>query len=71
MNQLNSTNIPTLSVDNCIDTLTSLYENAINKNIPFKSIPSLMLWGAPGVGKSQAIRQVAKRLQEATGKNVM
>ena len=68
MNQLSSTNIPTLSVDNCIDTLTSLYENAINKNIPFKSIPSLMLWGAPGVGKSQAIRQVAKRLQDATGK---
>lgn len=68
MKQLNNNNIPTLSVDSCIDTLTSLYENAINNNIPFKSIPSLMLWGAPGVGKSQAIRQIASRLQSSTGK---
>ncbi len=68
MKQLNNTNIPTLSVDSCIETLTALYENAITKNIPFKSIPSLMLWGAPGVGKSQAIRQIASRLQNATGK---
>lgn len=68
MKTLNNTNIPTLSVDKCVDTLSSIYISAINNNIPFKSIPSLMLWGAPGVGKSQAIRQVAKRIEKATNK---
>lgn len=68
MKSLNNNNIPTLSVDKCVDTLSSIYVSAINNNIPFKSIPSLMLWGAPGVGKSQAIRQVASKIQMETGK---
>jgi hypothetical protein len=29
-----------------------------------------MLWGPPGVGKSQGIRQVAKKIEEDTGKRV-
>ncbi len=66
--KINNTNIPTLSVDKCVDTLSNLYISAINSNIPFRSIPSLMLWGAPGVGKSQAIRQVAKQIEAKTGK---
>ena len=68
MKALNNNNIPALSVDKCIDTLSSIYVSAIKNNIPFKSIPSLMLWGAPGVGKSQAIRQVANKIKKATGK---
>lgn len=68
MKNLNNNNIPTLTVDKCVETLSTLYANAINNNIPLKSIPSLMLWGAPGVGKSQGIRQIASRLQEETGK---
>lgn len=68
MSELNKTNIPTLTVDKCVETLSNLYTSAILNNIPFKSIPSLMLWGAPGVGKSQAIRQIAKVLESSTGK---
>jgi len=68
MKNLNKANIPTLSVDECVDTLSELYVSAINNGIAFKWIPSLMLWGPPGVGKSQAIRQVAIQIEKMTGK---
>lgn len=60
--------IPTLSVGRAVDILSTTYISAINTNTPFKSIPSVMLWGAPGVGKSQAIRQIAKKIESETGK---
>ena len=60
--------IPVLSVDKAVDTLSTTYISAIKTNTPFKHIPSVMLWGAPGVGKSQAIRQVASLIEEETGK---
>lgn len=68
MNEINNTNIPTLTVDDCIEVLSTLYTQAVTTKTPFKNIPSLMLWGAPGVGKSQAIRQIAKRLEASTKK---
>lgn len=36
-----------------------------------EDIPAVMLWGAPGVGKSDGIRTLAKRLEEITGKRVV
>ena len=60
--------IPTLSVGRAVDILSTTYISAINTNTPFKSIPSVMLWGAPGVGKSQAIRQIATKIESETGK---
>ena len=58
--------ISVLSVDDAIDTLSNLYISAIKNKIPFKSIPSIMLWGPPGVGKSQAIRQLASLIESDT-----
>ena len=46
------------------------YETIIKKNLPLKTVPSVMLWGAPGVGKSQGVRQLAAELEESTGKRV-
>ena len=60
--------IPTLSVDKAVDVLSSTFISAIETNTPFKSIPSIMMWGAPGVGKSQAVRQIASKIKGATGK---
>ena len=34
-------------------------------------MPTFFLWGAPGIGKSTAIRQIAKKVKDATGKRVM
>ena len=60
---LNQSLIPTLSVDNAVDILSSTYISAIQTGTPFKSVPSVMLWGPPGVGKSQAIVQIANKIQ--------
>ena len=65
-----NTNIPVTSVNKLVDSLTTLYLHMIRSGTPLKYIPTPFLWGAPGVGKSDAIRQLAKRISKATGKRV-
>ena len=36
----------------------------------FEKIPTMMLWGMPGVGKSQAVKQAGEALAEKTAKKV-
>ena len=63
-----SLNMPVLSVEKATDILTDTYIPVIKKGISPKALPSVMLWGPPGVGKSQAIRQIAKNIEERTDK---
>ena len=63
-----SLNMPVLSVEKATDILTDTYIPVIEKGISPKVLPSVMLWGPPGVGKSQAIRQIAKNIEERTDK---
>lgn len=63
-----SLNMPVLSVEKATDILTDTYIPVIKKGISPKALPSVMLWGPPGVGKSQAIRQIAKNIEELTDK---
>ena len=65
------TNMPILSVEKTIETLGTSYQTVINSNLSPKVLPSVMLWGPPGVGKSQAARQIAKDLEAATNKKVV
>ncbi len=60
----------TLSVTQTVRQLSDAYVALIKNNIPFKKFPSVMLWGPPGVGKSQGVRQIAERISESTGKKV-
>lgn len=69
MNETNSS-IPVLSVGDAIEKLSKAYAKLIESGLPVATMPSVMLWGAPGVGKSQAVRQIAKRIGEETGKRV-
>ena len=71
MSEIKLHNIPSLSVEKIIDLLSNGYSNIISKNLPVKLFPSVMLWGAPGVGKSQAVRQIASEIEEKTGKKVV
>lgn len=70
MTDINSSNVPRLSVGKIVGILSRAYSALIRKNLPVKTFPSVMLWGAPGVGKSQAIRQIAMKIEKETSKKV-
>ena len=59
-----------LPVDRMVKQLSTAYVSLIKTNTSLNKFPSVMLWGAPGVGKSQGIRQVAKEIADKTGKKV-
>lgn len=68
MADMKLTNIPSMNVNRIIDTLSEAYCAIINGGQLLKLLPSVMLWGPPGVGKSQAIRQLAQKIATQTGK---
>lgn len=70
MSDIKMTNIPSMNVGKMVEKLSSAYCAIIQNNYPIKTMPSVMLWGPPGVGKSQAVRQIAKEIGEKTGKTV-
>lgn len=59
-----------LSVDYMVNMLSNTYISLINSRIPFREFPSVMLWGPPGVGKSQGVKQIAAEIEDKTGKDV-
>ncbi|MCR4616787.1 MAG: MoxR family ATPase [Lachnospiraceae bacterium] len=61
-------NVPTVSVNCMVDMLSKAYSKLINEKKPITYMPSVMLWGAPGVGKSDGVRQLAERLEQLTKK---
>lgn len=68
MSEIKSAGIPQMSIGGLTKKLSVAYCKMINDNVPFKTFPSVMLWGAPGVGKSQAVRQIATTIEQETGK---
>ena len=67
---LNLSNVPRLSVGRITELLSRVYRAALDQGFPLHTLPSVMLWGPPGVGKSQAVRQLGAQLQQQTGKKV-
>lgn len=63
-------NVPSMSIGNAAKILSNAYIDVIKKGKSVCTIPSVMLWGAPGVGKSQGVRQIGKRIEKETGKKV-
>lgn len=59
-----------LSVNETVKLLSNAYISLILSGKPFCDFPSVMLWGSPGVGKSQGVRQIAKEIENNTGKTV-
>ncbi len=62
--------IPSMNTNNVINTLTLMYSNTINNNIDLDTLPAVMLWGQPGVGKSDSVAEIAKRIEKNTNKKV-
>lgn len=60
-----------LSVQQMVEIISAKAVAYLNRVGSFgKEFPAFMLWGQPGIGKSQGIRELSKRLQELTGKKV-
>ena len=70
MNDINMSNIPQLSINDIVSKLSKSYCEVIKKGLSVKVLPSVMLWGPPGVGKSQAIRQIKDEIEYNTKKKV-
>lgn len=64
-------NIPSTNISRTIHELSESYCKLITKSLPLKNMPSVMLWGPPGVGKSQAIHQIADNIEKTTKKKVV
>lgn len=62
--------IVSLSVQDTIEDIAPLYVAAIQNDVPFSDIPATMLWGPPGVGKSDGARQIASKIEKDTGRRV-
>ncbi len=62
--------VPAMAVEKLVDVLSRSYSTVISKGLPVRTVPSVMLWGPPGIGKSQAVREIAAEIQESTGKEV-
>ena len=67
-NSVDMPNIPAMAVGEFVEELSGMYGRAIETGMPFSALPSVMLWGPPGVGKSQGVRQIAAKLGARTGK---
>jgi len=65
-----STGIVGMSPTDMVTLLGRLYAETIAHGDPVWKVPAVMLWGSPGVGKSQGVRQLATYLRQATGKRV-
>lgn len=71
MSSIKLSNIPTVSVGKFVNDLSNAYCSLIKNGLPLKLLPSVMLWGPPGIGKSQAIRELADEIKAETGKKTV
>ncbi len=70
MNDIMNKNVPVLSIGEMVKEISSAYIAVLKSGLPVKTVPSVMLWGPPGVGKSQAVRQIGNRIEKETKKRV-
>ena len=59
-----------MQISKAVDILSNAYICLIKADSPITLMPSVMLWGAPGVGKSQGVRQIASKIELETKKKV-
>lgn len=70
MKTANLSAVPAMHVGTLVEKLSEAYCTLLERGLPLRTMPSVMLWGPPGVGKSQAVRQIAGEIERTTGKRV-
>ena len=70
MSEMKLSNVPSMDMNRIVEDLSHMYSTVLLGGQSLKDLPSVMLWGPPGVGKSQAVRQIGDRIQRATGRKV-
>jgi len=68
---INANEFSILSITDAVKLLGNAYVSLIKQGKSPKIFPSVMLWGAPGVGKSQGVRQIGDLIMEKTGKRTV
>lgn len=68
--KLKNSSIVAMTITEIVDRLSEAYCAIINSGADLRLMPSVMLWGPPGVGKSQGVRQLARDIEDNTGKRV-
>ncbi len=71
MKDVKNENIPQMNVNRLVDELSNAYSRLINSSLPVRLFPSVMMWGPPGVGKSQAVRQIGREIEKSTNKKTV
>ncbi len=67
----NLSDLYAININSMVNILSNAYVTLVKSNIPFSEFPSVMLWGPPGVGKSQGVREVAEIIANKTDKKVI
>ena len=68
MNDFKLTTTPAMPLNMLIASLSNAYCSVIQRKLPIRILPPVMLWGPSGIGKTQVIRQLADEIQGQTGK---
>ena len=59
---IKATNVPVLSINKTVKLLSTSYLSLINAGASPKALPSVMLWGPPGVGKTLLAETAAENM---------
>ncbi len=70
MSETRLANVPAMDMNRIVEDLSHMYSTVLLGGQKLKDLPSVMLWGPPGVGKSQGVRQIGDRIHRATGRKV-
>jgi len=60
-----------VTVKQMVTMLAKTYVSLITAGTPLRKFPSVMLWGPPGVGKSQGVRELAEIIGSKTKKRMV